>query len=367
MTLYCYTDVMGTDDMRKSIFEDARIRAETDEDRGRVRNTLMNFRPSNIEKNIVNTEVSRNRSEVSVGPRDNDSNSSSVNSSNGKVNEFRPNRYRHPLSAYTNDQPIEAIVPNHSLYLKYQNQSTRTSKATLVSKEHEGSKSTQRTSISVSMNNEMIPAFNDLKMDLDDEDNEDDRISYLSSVSNDNKFAESLELLKNLEKQKHKEIIIDEEKKINIGRIQQRINNLKMFDIEENKSNVFSSIEQKNLIESLKKELQNLRRFNYKPILEALRRISTDYELNTVKDSEVNIKRLKTLIKTSSSIVDELWEEPISYSKVDNFISEIKNNSTDSLLPETRFLKEQLESFKYGTNNEKLSISFDPSPKSTRI
>jgi hypothetical protein len=467
--------------MRKSIFEDARIRAETKNNeneemvqrgRGSRSGHLTSFaRPPSIEKNIVRTfspsragSGSRNRSDngtfvTSRNPsvtrlhHDSDSNHSSLHStqtlgdskySHGlvKVRDNRSSRYRHPLSAYSSDHVVEAIIPNHSnmLYQKYQRshdgeKSTGSISSGIDSRfgsRDYGSKSTQRTNLSVSMHNDLIPAFNGMKMDLgqnqEEEDDLCDNHSYASQSSNgfDNKHASS-ELMKALEGKQHepKETAASSvpsssgesecnQSKSNIGRIQQRINDLKSLtrtEGDERLNRGFSSIQQKVLIESLKNELISLRRYNHKPVLDALRRISKDYTLisqpktkinNDVaahygailtksvmitpvrspassdykpsgsNKKEANIQKLKTLLKASSSIIEELWEDtplqtaPLTSGLASSEYDNIPQPSANDSLPETRYLKEQLENFQYGNGNAvNHSVSFDPSPRTS--
>lgn len=252
------------------------------------------------------------------------------------------NRYKTPMSAYSSNEAVDTIVPNHSniLYQKYQRPSivSKNSHESKIST-HNNNRSnyqTPKSHNSVSMGcHDLVPAFNDLTMELgeamneniDDHNNKEHDIFEIdnkfsdsqpaSTKSNANSENSSLndvlqdnssditrknslsEILKEdvnqkFEKQQHKGV----EK---FGRIQQRVNYLKqMKDSEESNSTSKwknLSIEQKMFFESLNNDLRNLKRSNYKPLHDSLIRTNRELDDNKLLDSSASITS-QYLLKT---------------------------------------------------------------------
>lgn len=223
----------------------------------------------------------------------------------------RTNRFKHPMNAYANDQQLETIVPHHTSILqqKYRQRSsdfirpaasTRTSSGNVT----QLSERSARQSISINMGGDLIPAFDDMNMDMDENEeaeNVDDIVGAEHIEHADNALSATTSLTDAVfptadviskpteERTLHSEVA-SESKPANkrqqqMGRIQQRIQHLKTLkdsDEEHGWSAGFSNVQQKTLLDSLNYDLQSLRRYNYRPLVSSLERIES---LNIEKTS----------------------------------------------------------------------------------
>ncbi len=240
------------------------------------------------------------------------------------------NRFRNPISAYSSNEAVDTIVPNHSniLYQKYQRPSI-TSKPSTESKAPStiSQYQTPRSNVSVSMDQDLVPAFNDLKMELGDAMNDqidkqtdtfqtDNR--YVNSDSNSTKSnnSENPSLLNDANTSPEEPIFktsisegISDEKQLpkhveKFGRIQQRVNFLKQMKDEDSNNSAWKSlsVEQKMFFESLNNDLRNLKRSNHKPFLKSLER--TDQSEKQVLNSSASVTSTQYLLKTYNPMTE---------------------------------------------------------------
>lgn len=274
------------------------------------------------------------------------------------------NRYRHPMSAYNSNEAVDTIVPNHSniLYQKYQkppisSKPSNESKASLLQQYQ-----TPRSNISVSMDQDLIPAFNDLTMELGEAMN--DHIeknvgtfkvdnSYIDSKPNSTKSdgnSESSSLLNGLSSSPEEPILkssvseaTEDQKKDQkfppkqvekFGRIQQRVNFLKRMKDEESNSIWKSlSVEQKTFFESLNNDLRNLKRSNYKPFRDSLERTyAIAFEDKQVFDSSASVTSKQYLLKTYNPL-KESKPHFTQQKQITKPTKEIDINKLKNLLP----------------------------------
>lgn len=282
----------------------------------------------------------------------------------GNEDRLRPNRFRHPMNAYNNDATFETIAPN-LLYQKYQqsqqqlvHESRRGSVQPSTMTIHSKANSLKRVSVSVSMDSDLVPAFDDMRMDIGDEHVSDepqavDATDGFSTSDVDNRYTtDSADL--NLgtvgsspgspQMEQPDESMFAKTPQT-IGRIQHRITALKALQDHDDQTtwrSQFLNIEQKTLLNSTNNELQSLRRSNYRPLLQSVQRMFRSQDDSTlhgsdhhdpeyhfikpynplmtmdsphtlVKNREPAMDKLKDLLHKSSKIVDSLWvDAPMS-------------------------------------------------------
>lgn len=223
--------------------------------------------------------------------------------------ESMSSRFKHPMNAYNNDATFETIVPNHTnmLHQKYQS-NAQGSQARIQPQ--------KRESISLQMDGDLVPAFDEMQMEFDDD--RDDKSGYSITRSSETDTASvpegTFEIIHNGAHQ--------------TGRIQQRITALKALQEHDDQGwrQGFSNIEQKTLLNSLNNELQTLRRSNYRPLLQSVQRLDqrakeeeqitkaySAIPIDYPKRREPQLDKLKILLTKSSQLVESLWvDEPRS-------------------------------------------------------
>lgn len=295
---------------------------------------IPNNRTTSFEKSTSRETSTARRERLNINePVDEKKRSTSVTSANYRnarahsnlnpnVNQNGNQRYRTPMSAYSTHEGVDTIVPNYSniLYQKYQ----RPSISSRPSNESRISYQTPKSNVSVTMDsNDLVPAFNELTMELGEAMNENiEQKKHGSIFEVDNKYADSnpqslksgsdsdneafpeetvnsslseaiSEDKKESQQQKEQQPKMHEK----FGRIQQRVNFLKqMKDEESNSTSTWKnmSVEQRMFFEYLNNDLRTLRRSKYKPLHDSLERTRRD---NQVLDSSASVTS-QYLLKT---------------------------------------------------------------------
>jgi hypothetical protein len=291
-------------------------------------------------------------------PRSRDASIHTMSSTNTTDENRRSSRFRHPMNAYNTNSTVETVVPNHTniLHQKFHSQRTHDEKKQIAHTNANQSKSSslKRQSMSVSMDGDLVPAFDDLRMDFGEDESVKDGDYTSSDV--DNRYGESLDS-NNLDSSTSDTTGLEESLKKSldessgdvwsrqpVGRIQHRITALKTLkehDDELSWRPDFSSIEQKTLLNYLNNELQSLRRSNHKPLIQSVQRVAKFGDDTTWKGYNSSDKflirtyhplmngephaaakktpdmdKLKDLLKKSGSVIDSLWvDEPSKSNK----------------------------------------------------
>ena len=326
------------------------------------------------------TELVKNIQRVESQPpyvRSRETSVHSVHTANSGGETRSTQRFKHPMSAYNNESGVDTIAPS-KLYKHYQLQQASESRRSVshvppaaVHNRLSARSHTCRTKdTTILLDNELVPAFDAMRMDLEEDADggSDGRSSNVNGHGSDDDDDYSISEDGSMH-DLHVSIDIDNRaledfndttevnsRRLQIpqtqGRIQHKITALKLMQESEEQNTFkrqFSTIEQKTLLNSLNNDLQSLRRCNYRPMLDSVKRV-TRRNVDDVREgdnhsehygfvktysamepidfnqgpkphykhhskaSEVDIDRLKILLGNSVKVLESLWvDEPERY------------------------------------------------------